>query len=288
MLKNYRFDAFKHVNILQREISYFLALAETLNISKTSENLGIQQSGLSRALQRLESDLGQKLFQRKNNGLSLTLAGEQFLKAVKATQSTWEDAFRLAVESAEIPTGLLKIGFHQSFGQKFFPRIVKAIIEAYPQVEIEAHTLSSAQVTRKVNDQELDMGLVITQIRNPELIQKKIGSDSIAGFQLDPQKKPERILVNPEMQFFTPILRKYGQTKKVIIKDYEIMAETCKSTHSIGILPKSVAEKYSELKQVSGTYAKADVSCICHKGKLSSKAYRKMFETVLKSCLSQN
>ena len=53
-------------------MSFFITLAENLNIAKALELFYIQQSGLSRILQKLEAELGKKSFQRKNNGLTLT------------------------------------------------------------------------------------------------------------------------------------------------------------------------------------------------------------------------
>ncbi|MGZ3774493.1 MAG: LysR family transcriptional regulator [Bdellovibrio sp.] len=273
------------MDILQKDVSYFISLAEVLNVSKAAETLGIQQSGLSRALHRLESEFGQKLFHRKNNGLALTPVGEQILKAVMLTKTTWEQAFRGVIENSDISAGLLKIGFHPSFGQKYFPLIVKAISKSFPQLEFEAHTLSSSQITRKVNEREIDIGLVISQIRHPEIIQKKIGTDYVAGFQRNTAQKPSTILINPEMQLSGTLFRRFNSLKKIVIKDYEVIAQTCLETDTIGFLPKSVAQKYPKLHQIGGAYLKADVSCITHKEKMKSLAQKKIFDLAVKACL---
>lgn len=285
MTKAYRFDTFQYMDILQKEILYFLCLSEQLNISKAAEVLGIQQSGLSKALQRLESDLGQKLFQRKNNGIVITAAGNQFAVAVKNTKNAWEENFKKIVHGSETPAGLIKIGFHPSFGQKYFPAVVIQLSQLFPQVEIEAHTLNSAQVVRKVNDQEIDLGIVITDVKHPEIVQKKIGVDYLAAYQKNTTDIPKKLLFNPEMQLSAPILKKYGSMKKVIIKDYEIMAQTCATGDFVALLPRSVAEKYTTLKQVSGIYRKAEISCITHKEKMNSGASKKIFDAVVKACL---
>lgn len=285
MSKPYKFDTFKYVNVLQKEISYFLAVAEVLSLSKAAENLGVQQSGLSKAVQRLESDFGHKLFQRKNNGLVLTRTGEHFLKAVKATKGAWEQAFRGIIENSENPSGLLKIGFYPSFGQKYFPAIVNSFAALYPNMEIEVHTMSSTQVTRKVNDQELDIGIVISSIKFSEIVQRKIDTDFIAAFQKDASKAPLKVLFNPDMHLSAPILRKYSDTKKIFIKDYELIAKTCRRSNCLGLLPQSVAENFPELQQVGGVYLKADVSVITHKEKMAYLAHRKVFNTVVQACL---
>ena len=272
------------MDILIKEVTYFITLAENLNISKAAEVLGIQQSGLSRALQRLETDFGHKLFQRKNSGLSLTESGKQFLAAVKNTKTSWEQNFRRIVSDMDEPSGLIKIGFHPSFGQKYFPGVVLAISNHFPQVEIEAYALSSVEVTRKVNQQELDFGIVSSKIKNAELIQKKIGSDFLAAYQKDKDKIPTRIILNPEMQSALPIIRKHSDTKKIVIKDYDIIAKTALTGNYMALLPDSVAKNYPLLKQVSGAYLKADISIISHTEKISLKAYRKLFEIIKEAC----
>lgn len=287
MSKTYRFDTFKHVDILQKETSFFLTVAEYLNLSKASEVLGVQQPALSKALQRLESSLGRKLFLRKNNGLVLTSSGEHFLRAVKLTKLTWEQAFRGVVEKSESPSGLLKIGFYPSFGQKYFPAIINAFIQLYPQVEIEVHTQSSAQVIRRVNDQELDLGIVVSQIKFSDIIQRKIDTDYMAAFQKDSAKIPSKVLFNPDMYMLAPILRKYAHTKKVFLRDYELIAKTCLRTDCLGFLPQSIAENYPKLQQVGGAYLKGDVSVITHKEKMTSMAHRKIVNTIIQACIEK-
>ena len=289
MSKIYQFNNFKYMDILQKEISYFLLLCEHLNISKAAEIQGIQQSGLSRALNRLESDIGQKLFIRKNNGLVLTGSGQQFLEAVRNTKNSWENNFKKIIQNTDEPTGLIKIGLHSSFGQNYFPQIVKNLSATYPQIEVEAHMLSSNHVVRMTNEQELDFGIVISNIKNPNLIQKKIGSDFIAAYHskdLSNIKKMEKILFNPEMRNSLPVLKKYTNNKKIFIKDYEIMAKTAQNGPFVAILPQSVAQNYKNLVQISSAFLRADISLVTHIEKLQARSFKLVFDQILLACVT--
>lgn len=289
MAKAYGFDKYKYVDILQKEVTYFIVVAESLNISKASEFLGIQQSGLSRAIHRLEQDLGTKLFQRKSSGLILTVSGERFYKAVKDTKHRWESNFNLLLNDSDIPAGLVKIGLHPSFGQIYLPSILNNICTDYSQLEVEVNPLTSFQITRKILDNELDFGLVISSIKNPEIVQKNIGTDFLATYQRDLRQSPTHFFMNPESQMSNRILKKYEHLKKVYIKDYELLAQAALASNTaLVLLPHSVAQKYESLSQVSGKLISAGVSLICHKDKILSKAHKKIYHTILSACSSSS
>lgn len=74
-----------------RELRYFVAVAEELNVSRAAARIGIAQPALSRAIQRLERQLGVPLFDRAARAMTLTAAGSVLLgegrKAVRAMEA---------------------------------------------------------------------------------------------------------------------------------------------------------------------------------------------------------
>ncbi len=60
------------------QLLYFIKVAETLNLTKASDELFITESALSRSLKRMESELQNNLFYRVNNHLVLTEYGRFF------------------------------------------------------------------------------------------------------------------------------------------------------------------------------------------------------------------
>lgn len=76
-----------------KSFTYVLAVAECKSISKAAELLYISQPSLSRFISSLEQELGILLFERKSNGISLTEAGEIYVKygkEIKRLNSTME------------------------------------------------------------------------------------------------------------------------------------------------------------------------------------------------------
>ncbi len=95
-----------------RELRYFRAVAEDLNITRAAERLGIAQPPLSRAMRQLERRLGVDLFDRTEARLSLTEAGETLVKEAAVVLDALDSAVRRTQRAgdpnpAETPGGLL-------------------------------------------------------------------------------------------------------------------------------------------------------------------------------------
>ena len=74
----------------QAELKYFLEVANTKNLSRASERLGISQPTLSVAIKRLENSIGTELLIRQKRGVALTQAGKQLLIHAKQLLQYWE------------------------------------------------------------------------------------------------------------------------------------------------------------------------------------------------------
>lgn len=81
-------------------IGYFLSVARCLNFSQAAEENHISQSSFSKAIMRLERDLGIKLIDRSSHPISLTPAGKCFYEHMNVL----EPQFKRAVSELEIMT----------------------------------------------------------------------------------------------------------------------------------------------------------------------------------------
>ena len=91
------------------QLQNFISIAQTLNYSETAKSAYISQPALTKQINKLESELGVKLFERSRHGVSLTYAGEEFYKfAVDILDGVRQAENRMNSISAG-QTGFLKI-----------------------------------------------------------------------------------------------------------------------------------------------------------------------------------
>jgi DNA-binding transcriptional LysR family regulator len=72
------------------DLHYFSEVAQTGNLSRAADRIGVTQPAVSLAINRLENSLGVILLMRTKNGVKLTRAGQKFAVEARALESEWE------------------------------------------------------------------------------------------------------------------------------------------------------------------------------------------------------
>lgn len=102
----------------------FLVVAQELNFRRSAERLNIDQSALTRRIQKLEHVLGFALFERTTREVSLTPAGRSFFKANAKLLQNYAQAVYEARLVAEGKTGVLRLAYMAFAATELMPLAV--------------------------------------------------------------------------------------------------------------------------------------------------------------------
>ncbi len=163
-----------------RHLRYFRAVAEELHFGHAAERLHIAQPPLSQQIRQLERELGISLLVRSTRKVELTPAGAAYLKRAVAILDAVDDATEQAQRIAEGVEGHLAIGCVGSATYSLLPRLVRALREALPGVDVSVRgeMLAPAQVTALLAG-EIDLALLRPPVEQPGLLVETVRRDRL-------------------------------------------------------------------------------------------------------------
>lgn len=149
-----------YVIIELRHIHYFVAAVEQGSFRKAARLLDIQESAVSRRIRDLEDRLGASLFHRHSGGVSLTLAGQRFVRRVRVALQQIESGIDDVAAIGRSEDGMVKIGIFSSLASGFMFELLKTFDEKHPRVSIELIEGNPAVLVAAIRQLQLDVALI--------------------------------------------------------------------------------------------------------------------------------
>lgn len=144
-------------------IRLFITVAECLSFTKAAEQMYISQPTLSRHIADLESTLKVDLFERTTRKVSLTTAGQLFLKEASQIIKRYDALMDRAARLGNGVSGSLRVGYLELFTQRILPVAIRSFRTKFPLVDLQLKETTLKDVQKDLLDGSLDMGFVITR-----------------------------------------------------------------------------------------------------------------------------
>lgn len=119
-----------------RQLYYFIEVAKQKSFTKAAKALHLSQPTISKVVKNLEDELNIELIDRSGKGIELTIAGEVFLNEGKKIIGMIEDLSSLLDDMKDLKKGKIIIGIPNLIGYLYFPPILKAFRDLYPNITI--------------------------------------------------------------------------------------------------------------------------------------------------------
>jgi DNA-binding transcriptional LysR family regulator len=151
-----------------RTVDYFAAVAERGTVRGAAAKLGISQPALTKAIRRLEDEVGVVLFDRQPRGVTLTVYGRTLLRHARNVQASLKEAHEeIAALRAGI-AGRIRIGAGPSWERVVLPQAISQFAAGQPAVQI--HVLGGADDALKAQLRSGDLDFVLAATPDaPEL-----------------------------------------------------------------------------------------------------------------------
>jgi DNA-binding transcriptional LysR family regulator len=153
------------------QVRYFLAVARTLNFTRAAEECNVTQPSLTRAVQKLEEELGGLLFRRERSLTHLTDLGRMMLPHLQQTYDAAQAAKALAKGIGKAQVAPLALGVAHSADSDALGDLLREVAASLPGFELTIETGSSAELIERGLKGEVDLLVVEAPDEAPERLE---------------------------------------------------------------------------------------------------------------------
>ena len=140
-----------------KDFKIFQSVSQHQSISKAAKSLNYVQSHVTFRIKQLEQELNTQLFLRHNKGTTLTTDGEKFQTYVEKILATLNEIER-DFDKQEPSNGKIDIGIVETITK--LPMLLSMFRKKSPQISLSLHTDVTANISKKIVNQNLDCGFV--------------------------------------------------------------------------------------------------------------------------------
>ena len=152
-----------------QQFHYIQTLAETKHFEAAAEKCHVTQSTLSTMISKFEDEIGVHIFDRKKKPVEITTEGRAILEQLKKINTEIEQLNEVAQEIKGEIKGHLSLAVIPTIAPSLIPLFITHFAEKFPQLTIEVNELTTAQIMQKLNQRELDIGIVSIPLNHKDI-----------------------------------------------------------------------------------------------------------------------
>lgn len=149
------------------DLTYFLAVAETGLLHRAATQVGISQPALTKAVRRLETELGVALFERSPRGMQLTRYGMEFQRHAVTLRATYEDALNQVAELYSGELAKVRVGATPAT-EPLVGRTFLSLLKKRPALRLDLTVQLSDALIRALLEGEVDLAVAPVPVDLPE------------------------------------------------------------------------------------------------------------------------
>ncbi len=214
------------------QLQYFIEAAKNRNFTRAAKRLNLATPALSLQIQKLERELGIRLFDRGQKETLLTPAGQTLFEKAQALLNMADSVKQSVAEVSDLRAGRLSVAFIASLGVYWLPEILRDFRSSFPCLSLQTYEETSLGVAALVEEATAELGFLELPTNNQLFEVKEIWTEPI--FAVLPADHP----LASKKNIALPQLEK----EAFIVKRGESEQQTIEACRAAGFEPRIACE----------------------------------------------
>ena len=163
------------------QLKYVLSVAEYQNFTVAAEHSFVTQPTLSMQIQKLEDELGVKIFNRSKKPIELTEVGKKIVEQAKVIVDESNRILDIVHQQKGYIGGEFKLGIIPTVMPTLLPMFLQNFTKKYPKVKLIIEELTTEEIVRKLTDGHIDAGLAATPLENEAIKERPLYYEPFVG-----------------------------------------------------------------------------------------------------------
>jgi LysR family hydrogen peroxide-inducible transcriptional activator len=293
------------------QLEYIVALDTHRHFVLASEKCFVTQPTLSMQIQKLEEELGVKIFDRTKQPVIPTEIGVSIIAQARTTLREANRIKQLITDQKDTLTGELRIGIIPTLAPYLLPPLYKYVREKYPQINLIIREAITEEVIHELKNNRLDCGLVVTPLKDPSIKEDVLYYEELfvyvskknslidKKYVLPNEIDPSRLWLLEEGHCFRSQILNLCELRKST--DFHFKYETgnietlkrmVDKSDGMTILPELAVMEFSQsqmklVKQLRDPKPAREVSLVTHRDYIKSRLIQTLKEVILDIVPSQ-
>jgi LysR family hydrogen peroxide-inducible transcriptional activator len=163
------------------QLKYVLSVAEYQNFTVAAEHSFVTQPTLSMQIQKLEDELGVKIFNRSKKPIELTEIGKKIVEQAKVIVDESNRILDIVHQQKGYIGGQFKLGIIPTVMPTLLPMFLQNFTKKYPKVKLIIEELTTEEIIRKLTDGHIDAAIAATPLENESIKERPLYYEPFVG-----------------------------------------------------------------------------------------------------------
>lgn len=180
------------------QLEYIIAVDNYRHFANAAEKCYVTQPSLSMQVQKLEEELGVKLFDRSKQPVVPTAAGAAIIEQARKVLAESHVLQEIAGEHKGIVTGTLHIGIIPTLAPYLLPLFIRQFLKKFPLLKLVVTELTTENIIRQLREGRIDAGILVTPLEEKGIREEPLFYEELMAYVSKSDKAYKKQYILPQ------------------------------------------------------------------------------------------
>ena len=181
-----------------QQLEYILAVDKHRHFAKAAQNSFVTQPTLSMMIQKLEDELGIKIFDRKKQPVQPTEEGKEIIERARQIIADVSRLREYSQERKQEVSGEVRVAIIPTLAPYLLPLFLQSLMEKHPALKVKIRELVTEDIINTLKKGEIDIGLMATPVNEPALKEIPVFYEEFFAYTADEEPIAKKKYILPK------------------------------------------------------------------------------------------